>query len=68
MRGRLVIPIADELGQTVAYAGRSLDGQDPRYKLPVGFRKSWVLFNLHRATACRRDEVVVVEGFFDCMK
>jgi DNA primase len=68
MKGRIVIPIQDERGRTVAYAGRSLDAQVPRYKLPVGFRKSEVLFNLHRAAACGRDEVVVVEGFFDCMK
>jgi DNA primase len=68
MSGRVVIPIEDELGQVVAYAGRSLQGTEPRYKLPVGFRKSWVLFNLHRAAACGRDQVVVVEGFFDCMK
>jgi DNA primase len=68
MRGRIVIPIQDELGRTVAYAGRSLDGQAPRYKLPAGFRKSAVLFNLHRAAASGCDDAVVVEGFFDCMK
>jgi hypothetical protein len=37
MRGRMVVPIEDELGQVVAYAGRSLYGREPRYKLPVGF-------------------------------
>lgn len=68
MSGRIVIPIRDELGRTVAYGGRSLDGQAPRYKLPAGFRKSAVLFNLHEAAATGCDEVVVVEGFFDCMK
>lgn len=68
MSGRMVIPIQDELGRTVAYAGRSLDGQAPRYKLPAGFRKSAVLFNLHRAAASGCDKAVVVEGFFDCMK
>lgn len=68
MSGRIVIPIQDELGRTVAYSGRSLDGQVPRYKLPAGFRKSSVLFNLHRAAASGCDEAVVVEGFFDCMK
>jgi DNA primase len=67
LSGRLVIPIHDERGNLVAYCGRSLDGAPPRYKLPPGFRKSLVLFNLHRATADRR-QVVVVEGFFDCMK
>ncbi len=36
--------------------------------MPAGFRKSAVLFNLHRAAASGSDEVVAVEGFFDCMK
>jgi DNA primase len=68
MSGRIVFPIHNELGRIVAYGGRSLDGQAPRYRLPAGFRKSAVLFNLHRAADSGSDEVVVVEGFFDCMK
>jgi DNA primase len=68
MSGRIVFPIHDELGRIVAYGGRSLDGQVPRYRLPTGFRKSAVLFNLHRAAALGCDEAIVVEGFFDCMK
>ena len=68
LSGRVVIPIHDELGRLVAYCGRSVDGAAPRYKLPAGFRKSLILFNLHRAAACGEGRVVVVEGFFDCMK
>lgn len=68
MHGRVVIPIHDESGQLLAYAGRSVDGTAAKYKLPGGFHKSRVLFNLHRATASGQDRVVVVEGFFDCMK
>lgn len=68
MSGRIVFPIHDELSRIVAYGGRSLDGQAPRYRLPAGFRKSAVLFNLHRAAASGCDEAIVVEGFFDCMK
>ena len=68
MSGRNVFPIHDELGRIVAYGGRSLEGQAPRYRLPAGFRKSAVLFNLHRAAASGCDEAIVVEGFFDCMK
>jgi hypothetical protein len=33
----------------VAYAGRTLDGREPSYLFPPGFRKSQVVFNLHRA-------------------
>lgn len=68
MRGRIVIPVQDEQGRNVAYCGRSLDGTAPRYKLPAGFQRSLVLFNLHRAVASGEETVIVVEGFFDCMK
>lgn len=64
MAGRIVIPIHDEGSRLVAYAGRSVDGAKPRYRLPAGFMKSAILFNLHRVSS---DEVVVVEGFFDCL-
>ena len=65
MNGRVVIPVHNEAGELIAYAGRSIDGSEPRYKLPTGFHKSHVLFNLHRVTG---PDVIVVEGFFDCMK
>lgn len=65
MEGRLVIPIHNDDGILVAYVGRSLDQSEPRYKFPARFRKSLVLFNLHRAIHYGR-AVIVVEGFFDC--
>ena len=65
MSGRVVIPIHSERGELVAYAGRAIDESEPRYKLPVGFHKRHVLFNLHKAGG---EQVIVVEGFFDCMK
>jgi DNA primase len=68
MSGRVVIPIHDERGRLVAYAGRSVDGGQPRYRFPSGFGKSQVLFNFHRAAATASDTVVVVEGFFDCLR
>jgi DNA primase len=70
MQGRVVIPIHNEKGELVAYAGRSIDGSEPRYKLPAGFHKSLELFNLHRAIGETNEArfVVLVEGFFDCMK
>jgi hypothetical protein len=65
LRGRIVIPIHNEAGELVAYAGRAIDNQEPKYRFPAGFRKSLVLFNLHRANAMKAHTVVVVEGFFD---
>ena len=71
LQGRIVFPIHNAEGELLAYAGRSLDGSEPRYLFPAGFRKSAVIFNLHRAigtTASAAGRAVVVEGFFDCLK
>lgn len=72
LRGWIAIPIHDIAGRLVAYAGRwpggPVDGM-PKYRLPRGFRKSLELFNQHRAKAeSRAEPLVVVEGFFGCMR
>jgi DNA primase len=66
MHDRIVIPIHNSEGELVAYAGRTIDGSEPRYKFPAGFHKSLELFNLHRVGG--EVSVILVEGFFDCMK
>jgi DNA primase len=70
MSQKCVVPIHNDRGELIAYAGRSVDGSEPKYKLPAGFKKSDVLFNLHRARLAARSDtpMIVVEGFFDCMK
>jgi DNA primase len=68
LRHRIVFPIHDSGGQLVAYAGRSIDDSEPRYLFPPGFRKSQLVFNLHRAVGCPAGCAVVVEGFFDCLR
>jgi DNA primase len=68
LRHRIVFPIHDSEGQLVAYAGRSIDGSEPRYRFPPGFRKSQVVFNLHRAARASAGCAIVVEGFFDCLR
>ena len=55
-------------GELVAYCGRSVDQTQPRYRVPPAFAKSEILFNMHRAGSGGDNSVVVVEGFFDCMK
>ena len=72
MAERIAIPIHDPDGAIVAYVGRwpgEPPGDTPKYKLPPGFRKSLELFNIDRAIK-ELDEtpLVIVEGFFDCMK
>jgi 5S rRNA maturation endonuclease (ribonuclease M5) len=68
LAGRCAIPIRDEKSRLVAYAGRAVNGEEPKYRFPAGFRKSQVLFNLDRAMQTGGRNVIVVEGFFDAMK
>ncbi len=69
-KDRIAIPIHNAGGQLVAYCGRWPGLTDnEKYQLPKGFLKSLELFNLHRAlTAPANQPLVIVEGFFDCMK
>lgn len=72
MAGRVVIPIHNEKGGLIAYAGRAIDEQgekDGRYKLPSRFQKSFVLFNLHRAKEHVKEKgLVLVEGYFSVFR
>jgi DNA primase len=68
MHGRIVIPIPNSTGELVAYAGRAVNGGGPKYKLPRGFRKSLEVYNVHRAATAASDRVIVVEGYFDCLR
>jgi DNA primase len=72
MADRIAIPIQNPEGGVVAYAGR-FPGEPaegtPKYKLPQGFRKSLELYNIDRAMKEPAEKpLVIVEGFFDCMK
>lgn len=70
-RARLMFPIQDESGRVIGFGGRALKpGDEPKYlNSPETslYRKSLVLYNLHRAkTAIRKlDHVVLVEGYMD---
>ena len=68
LRGRIVIPIHNEHGQLIAYIGRAIGDEEPKYRFPTGFKKSLALFNLHRAAATGARAVIVVEGFFDLLR
>ena len=72
MAQRIAIPIQNPDGNVVAYAGRfpgEAPADTPKYKLPPGFRKSLELYNIERALKAPIEiPLVIVEGFFDCMK
>jgi DNA primase len=72
-RNRLMFPIHSERGKLIAFGGRALDPeQQPKYlNSPESaiYKKSYVLYNLHRAKEPmrRRDRVVLVEGYMDAI-
>jgi len=70
-RHRLMFPIDNESAKIIAFGGRALDpGEQAKYlnspETPI-YRKSYVLYNLHRAKQGIRqaDRVVLVEGYMD---
>ena len=69
-RGRLMIPIRDPRGRTIAFGGRILGDGEPKYlnsPETALFDKGRTLFNLDRAAAASRKagRVIVVEGYMD---
>ncbi len=73
MRGRIAIPIHDERGELVAYAGRAVEeklaAEHGKYRLPTNFSKNHVVWNLNRAREhAKASGLIVVEGFFGAMR
>jgi DNA primase len=72
-RHRLMFPIHNEKGTIIAYGGRALSaGDEPKYlnspETPI-YKKSYVLYNLHRAKDAIRkeDRSILVEGYMDAI-
>lgn len=71
-RGRIMFPIMNENGKTIAFSGRILENtkQEAKYmnspESPI-FQKSQVLYNVHSArSAIRKNrKIVLFEGFMD---
>jgi len=70
-RGRLMFPIHNEMGKVIGFGGRALSDKDnPKYlnspETPI-YKKSKVVFNLHRAKEAIRkeDRAILVEGYMD---
>lgn len=71
-RHRLMIPIHNSQGKIIAFGGRSLDDQEPKYlNSPdtILFDKGRTLFCLDKAKNAiqKNDQVVIVEGYFDAI-
>lgn len=71
-RRRIMFPIANESGKIVAFGGRALGDDMPKYlnspETPI-YVKSTVLYHLDRAKEAMRqlDAVVLVEGYMDAI-
>jgi DNA primase len=72
-RARLMFPIHNESGKVIGFGGRALRPDEERKYLnspetPL-YRKSYVLYNLHRAKEAIRksDYAVLVEGYMDAI-
>lgn len=69
-RGRLMFPIRNERGELVAFGGRVLGSNEPKYinssDTPL-YRKSRVLYGLHhgRETLYKSRKVILTEGYLD---
>lgn len=69
-RNRLMFPIHSESGQAIAFGGRALGEDEPKYlnSPETGlYTKKRILYNLHRAkeTIRRSDLTILVEGYMD---
>jgi DNA primase len=71
-RRRVIFPISSESGKVVAFGGRALGDDQPKYlnspETPI-YTKGRVLYHLDRAGSAIRklDYAILVEGYMDCI-
>ena len=71
-RDRLMVPINDTRGRVIAFGGRSLGDEEPKYlNSPETelFSKGSILFAMDHArdAIAKTDQAIVVEGYFDAI-
>lgn len=71
-RDRIMFPIFDHKGNTIAFSGRTLGTEGPKYlnsPETAIFNKSKVLYNFHLARPMMKktQQAVLFEGFADCI-
>jgi len=71
-RGRLMLPIFNLTGEVIAFGGRALGEEQPKYlntrNTPV-YTKGQHVYGLHlaRRAAAAKEALIVVEGYLDCL-
>lgn len=71
-RRRIIFPIANDAGKVVAFAGRAMGDDQPKYlnspETPI-YTKSRLLYHLDRGAQPIRklDYAILVEGYMDCI-
>ncbi|MGG4264269.1 DNA primase [Peribacillus simplex] len=71
-RNRVMFPIMDHQGNAIAFSGRAMGDDEPKYlnspETPI-FNKSKTLYNFHQARPHirKKEQVVIFEGFADCI-
>lgn len=71
-RNRVMFPIMDHQGNTIAFSGRAMGDDEPKYlnspETPI-FNKSKTLYNFHHARPHirKKEQAVIFEGFADCI-
>ncbi len=71
-RGRVIFPIANESGKVIAFGGRALGDDQPKYlnspETPI-YTKGRVLYHLGQAGQGirKQDYAILVEGYMDCI-
>lgn len=69
-RGRVIFPINNHLGRTIAFGGRSFRGEEPKYlNSPEHelFQKGNMLYHFHAAKnhIRKQQQVIIFEGYMD---
>ncbi|MBI4610825.1 MAG: DNA primase [Candidatus Rokubacteria bacterium] len=71
-RGRLIFPIRDTQGRPVAFGGRTLGSDEPKYlnspETPLFFKgQTLYALDLARGALREKNRALLVEGYLDCL-
>jgi DNA primase len=72
MRGRITFPIYDSRGRIIAFGGRVMDDQEPKYlnsaSTPIFDKgKNFFAYHLAKSTIQKNGRIIIVEGYMDAV-